>query len=54
MNHTTTKIDQSSVETAKGGGCCGGNKASQGIDAPAAPQASVKAPAARSGRYCCS
>lgn len=54
MGQTTTKTEPSEVETAKGGGCCGGNKASQVADAPAASQASVKTPAAKSGGCCCS
>ena len=54
MDQTTTKTNPSAVETTKGGGCCGGNKTSHGADAPVVPQASDKAPAAKSGGCCCS
>ena len=55
MDHTTTQTDQAQVETAKGGGCCGGHKTSADVEVkPASQPSTQEAPVAKSGGCCCS
>ena len=55
MDHTTTQTDKAQVETAKGGGCCGGHKTRTDSEVqPISQPSAQKAPVAKSGGCCCS
>lgn len=54
MAQTMTQTEQSQVKTAKGGGCCGGHKASADVEVQPVSQPSVQVPVAKSGGCCCS
>jgi hypothetical protein len=55
MDHTTTQTDKAQVETAKGGGCCGGHKSRTDSEVqPISQPSAQKAPVAKSGGCCCS